>query len=65
MIKSRLLPLLSQGTYTSADLSLSTSIQLAKEREIQDIQDMYESSLNAVEADLADARNEADDLKSR
>jgi hypothetical protein len=61
--RSRLL--LNQGLYYFGDLPLTTSIHLAKEREISNIQGMYESSLKSVEADLADARIENKELQNR
>jgi len=36
----------------------------AKDREINEIQDMYETSLKGLEADLSQTRVEADELKA-
>ncbi|XP_078323943.1 mitochondria-eating protein-like isoform X2 [Crassostrea virginica] len=69
IIKSRLLPFLGQNFFTSggsvtADTSLSVLAEAAaKNREIDDLQDMYETSLNELEADLKDKEAENQDLR--
>ncbi len=69
IIKSRLLPWLGSGLISSNGLSGDTSLKLladsaAKDREINEIQDMYEKSINTLETDLQHTRIEADELKS-
>ncbi|XP_048776362.1 mitochondria-eating protein-like isoform X5 [Ostrea edulis] len=69
IIKSRLLPFLGQNFFTSggsvtADTSLSVLAEAAaKNREIDELQDMYETSLTELEADLKDKEAENQDLK--
>ena len=69
IIKSRLLPWLGQNFFTSggavtADTSLSVLAEsAAKERELSDLQDMYEKSLSGLEKDLQDSQAENQDLK--
>ncbi|KAK7097084.1 hypothetical protein V1264_004112 [Littorina saxatilis] len=69
IIKSRLLPWLGQNFFTSggavtADTSLSVLAEAAaKDRELADLQDMYEKSMNELEADLKDFQVENQDLK--
>ena len=63
IIKSRLLPWLSPGTIT--DTSSSLILEAArKDRQLSDIQTVYERSLLDLENDLSETRNEADDLKA-
>ena len=65
VIKSRLLPWLGQGIIASSGASLSLlADSAAKDRELNDIQDMYEKSLNTLERDLESTRVEADELKA-
>ncbi|KAK2165880.1 hypothetical protein LSH36_44g00022 [Paralvinella palmiformis] len=69
VIKSRLLPWLGQGIFTAGALTSDTSMGIlaevaAKDREINEIQDMYETSLKGLEADLSQTRVEADELKA-
>jgi hypothetical protein len=69
IIKSRLLPFLGQNFFTSggsvtADTSISVLAEAAaKNREIDELQDMYETSLTELEADLKDKEAENQDLK--
>ncbi|XP_063414246.1 mitochondria-eating protein-like isoform X6 [Mytilus trossulus] len=69
IIKSRLLPFLGQNFFTSggsvtADTSLSILAEsAAKNRELDDLQDQYEVSLNDLEADLKARENEVQDLR--
>ncbi len=67
VIKSRLLPWLGQGLLTGfpSDHALTLVAEsAAKDREINEIQDMYERSINNLEGDLADTKNEATELRS-
>ena len=69
IIKSRLLPFLGQNFFTSggavtADTSLSILAEnAAKNRELDDLQDQYETSLQDLEADLKARENEVQDLR--
>lgn len=67
VIKSRLLPFLGQNFFTSgstSDASLSVLAEAAsKNRELEDMQDMYEVSLRDVEADLRAKELENQDLR--
>lgn len=69
IIKSRLLPFLGQNFFTSggsvtADTSLSILAESAiKNRELDDLQDQYEVSLQDLEADLKARENEVQDLR--
>ncbi|XP_076468508.1 mitochondria-eating protein-like isoform X3 [Babylonia areolata] len=69
IIKSRLLPWLGQNFFTSggavtADTSLSVLAEAAaKDRELTDMQDMYEKSLNELEGELQTQQAENRDLK--
>ncbi|XP_071126062.1 mitochondria-eating protein-like isoform X13 [Mytilus edulis] len=69
IIKSRLLPFLGQNFFTSggsvtADTSLSILAEsAAKNRELDDLQDQYEVSLQDLEADLKARENEVQDLR--
>ncbi|XP_012935880.1 mitochondria-eating protein isoform X2 [Aplysia californica] len=69
IIKSRLLPWLGQNFFTSggavtADTSLSVLAEAAaKDRELSDLQEMYEKSLDDLDIELQSARNENQDLK--
>jgi hypothetical protein len=69
VIKSRLLPWLGQNFFTSggavtADTSLSVLAEAAaKDRELNDLQEMYEKSLGDLESDLQATHAENQDLK--
>lgn len=69
IIKSRLLPWLGQNFFTSggsvtADTSLSVLAEAsAKDREINDLQDMYEKSMDDLERDLQSMKTENQDLR--
>lgn len=69
IIKSRLLPWLGQNFFTSggavtADTSLSVLAEAAaKDRELSELQDMYEKSMNDLEAELLNTQAENQDLK--
>lgn len=67
VIKSRLLPFLGQNFFTSgstSDASLNVIAEAtAKNREIDEIQDMYEESLRELEADLRAKELENQDLR--
>jgi hypothetical protein len=70
VIKSRLLPWLSAQFIGGATLPSVTDATLdalseaaAKERELQQVQDMYERSLKELETDLSVTKAEANDLK--
>lgn len=69
IIKSRLLPWLGQNFFTSggavtADTSLSVLAEAAaKDRELSDLQDMYEKSLDELDIELQNAKAENQDLK--
>ncbi|KAI0216399.1 Mitochondria-eating protein [Lamellibrachia satsuma] len=68
IIKDRLLPWLGQGLVTVGGLSTDTSLNIladvaAKDRELGEVQDMYERSIQNLQADLTQTRLEADDLK--
>ena len=68
IIKDRLLPWLGQGLVTVGGLSADTSLNIladvaAKDRELGEVQDMYERSIQNLQADLTQTRLEADDLK--
>ncbi|XP_076446859.1 mitochondria-eating protein-like [Babylonia areolata] len=69
IIKSRLLPWLGQNFFTSggavtADTSLSVLAEAsAKERELSELQDMYEKSLNDLDKELQNTQAENRDLK--
>ncbi|XP_061163933.1 mitochondria-eating protein-like isoform X1 [Saccostrea echinata] len=69
IIKSRLLPFLGQNFFTSggsvtADTSLSVLAEAAaKNKEIDDLQDMYETSLNELDVDLKEKDAEIQELK--
>ncbi|XP_067663181.1 mitochondria-eating protein-like isoform X4 [Haliotis asinina] len=69
IIKSRLLPWLGQNFFTSggsvtADTSLSVLAEAsAKDREINDLQDMYERSMDDLERDLESMKTENQDLR--
>ncbi|KAL4230902.1 Mitochondria-eating protein [Mactra antiquata] len=67
VIKSRLLPFLGQNFFTSgatSDTSLSVIAEAtAKNREIDDLQDMYEDSLREIENDLRAKELENQDLR--
>lgn len=70
VIKSRLLPWLSTQYFGGATLPTVTDVALdalseaaAKERELQDTQDMYEQSLRDIETDLSLTKAEANELK--
>lgn len=63
-IKSRLLPLLGSSYFGSGSVTADASIAiLAKEREIREVQDMYEDSLSALEDELRLIRIENEDLR--
>ncbi|XP_059169081.1 mitochondria-eating protein-like isoform X2 [Physella acuta] len=69
IIKSRLLPWLGQNFFTSggavtADTSLSVLAEAAaKDRELTELQDVYERSLDELDVELNRARTENQDLK--
>ncbi|RUS89287.1 hypothetical protein EGW08_002961 [Elysia chlorotica] len=69
IIKSRLLPWLGQNFFTSggavtADTSLSVLAEAAaKDRELSELQEMYEKSLDDLDIELQTARTENQDLK--
>ncbi|KAL8622224.1 hypothetical protein ACOMHN_043747 [Nucella lapillus] len=69
IIKSRLLPWLGQNFFTSggavtADTSLSVLAEAAaKDRELSDLQDMYEKSLTELDGELSNSQAENRDLK--
>ena len=69
IIKSRLLPFLGSNFFTTggaltADSSLSVLAEAAsKNRELDELQDMYEHSLKELEADLDDRNTELQDVK--
>ncbi|XP_062580944.1 mitochondria-eating protein-like isoform X3 [Saccostrea cucullata] len=69
IIKSRLLPFLGQNFFTSggsvtADTSLSVLAEAAaKNKEIDELQDMYETSLNELDVDLKEKDAEIQELK--
>lgn len=69
LIKSRLLPWLGNGlfppnTYYPCEDTLDLIAEnVAKDRQLDDIQDMYERSLTTLDADLADSKAEAVDLR--
>ena len=69
IIKSRLLPWLGQNFFTSggavtADTSLSVLAEAAaKDRELTDMQEMYEKSLDELDGELNTAKTENADLK--
>ncbi|KAK3099406.1 hypothetical protein FSP39_003898 [Pinctada imbricata] len=69
IIKSRLLPFLGQNFFTSggsvtADTSLSVLAEsAAKNRELDDLQDMYETSLTELEQDMKAKELENQDLR--
>ncbi|KAI8798990.1 mitochondria-eating protein, partial [Biomphalaria glabrata] len=69
IIKSRLLPWLGQNFFTSggavtADTSLSVLAEAAaKDRELSELQEMYEKSLDELDVELQKARTENQDLK--
>lgn len=67
VIKSRLLPFLGQNFFTSgatSDASLSVLAETtSKNREIEELQDMYEDSLREIEADLRAKELENQDLR--
>ncbi|KAL8574623.1 hypothetical protein ACOMHN_055688 [Nucella lapillus] len=69
IIKSRLLPWLGQSFFTSggavtADTSLSVLAEAAaKERELGELQDLYEKSLSGLEEELQNTQAENRDLK--
>ena len=66
IIKSRLLPWLGTGFFTggTADTSLSVIAEASsKNRELQELQDMYENSLKELEQDLQTKELENQDLR--
>lgn len=69
IIKSRLLPWLGQNFFTSggavtADTSLSVLAEAAaKDRELSELQDTYEKSLDELDVELNRTRTENQDLK--
>lgn len=69
IIKSRLLPWLGQNFFTSggsvtADTSLSVLAEAAaKDRELNELQDMYEKSMDDLDVELRKAQAENQDLK--
>ncbi|XP_060070228.1 mitochondria-eating protein-like [Ylistrum balloti] len=69
IIKSRLLPFLGSNFFTSggavtADASLSVLAEAAgKNRELDELQDMYEKSLQDLEGDLDDKKAELQDVR--
>lgn len=69
IIKSRLLPFLGSNFFTTggavtADTSLSVLAEAAgKNRELDELQDMYEKSLNELERDLEDKSAELQDVR--
>ncbi|XP_021352382.1 mitochondria-eating protein-like isoform X8 [Mizuhopecten yessoensis] len=69
IIKSRLLPFLGGNFFTTggamtADASLSVLAEAAgKNRELDELQDMYEKSLQDLEGDLDDKKAELQDVK--
>jgi hypothetical protein len=67
VIKSRLLPFLGSTFFTSgttSDVSLGVIAEAtAKNREIDDLQDMYEDSLRDIEGDLRAKELENQDLR--
>ncbi|CAL1539089.1 unnamed protein product [Lymnaea stagnalis] len=69
IIKSRLLPWLGQNFFTSggavtADTSLSVLAEAAaKDRELSELQEMYEKSLDELDIELQNTRTENQDLK--
>lgn len=67
VIKSRLLPFLGQNFFTSgstSDTSLGVLAEAsAKNREISELQDMYEDSLRDLESDLRAKELENQDLR--
>lgn len=66
IIKSRLLPWLGTGFFSggTADTSLSVIAEAAsKNRELEELQDMYEQSLQELEQDLKTKELENQDLR--
>lgn len=69
IIKSRLLPWLGQNFFTSggavtADTSLSVLAEAAaKDRELTELQEMYEKSLDELEIELRKKEAQNQDLK--
>ena len=65
-IKTRLLPWLGSGVLAaSPEPSLSAMAEVAaKDREMNEIQDMYERSLQQLEEDLSQSRAETDELRA-
>ena len=66
IIKSRLLPWLGTGFFSggTADTSLSVIAEAtSKNRELEDLQDMYETSLTDLERDLQAKEAENQDLR--
>lgn len=69
IIKSRLLPWLGQNFFTSggavtADTSLSVLAEAtAKDRELSELQEIYEKSLDELDIELQNAKAENQDLK--
>ena len=68
IIKDRLLPWLGQGLVTVGGLTSDTSLSIladvaAKDRELGEVQDMYERSIQTLQSDLQQVQLEANDLK--
>ena len=69
VIKSRLLPWLGQGFFSSSAVSADTSLSVlaesaAKDRELNDLQDQFERSLTNLDDDLQATVAENNDLKA-
>ncbi|XP_067948119.1 mitochondria-eating protein-like [Watersipora subatra] len=63
-IKSRLLPHLGSSYFGTASVTAEASLAcLAKERELREVQDMYEDSLATLEDELSLIRRENSDLR--
>lgn len=65
VIRNRLLPLLGQSGVVNGDYGLSSALQIAKDQELNNIQDMYERSLSSMQSDLSNSKAEAEELKQR
>ena len=67
VLKGRLLPWLSQAVVAAGgglgDATLLAEVA-SKDRELNNIQDMYETSLNNIEDDLNNTKVEADELQN-
>lgn len=65
VIRNRLLPLLGQSGVVNGDYGLSSALQIAKDQELNNIQDMYERSLSSMQSDLSNSKLQAEELKQR